>query len=69
MVHPAPTLIHIASSSLSFSLSICFPHFKVNPGQEEPNVSQDAERAQENLGEQNESSAFLHSPGMRASRQ
>ena len=25
MVHPAPTLIHIAYSSLSLSLSICFP--------------------------------------------
>ena len=38
-------------------------HFKVNPGQEEPNVSQDAERSQENRGEQGESSAFLHSSG------
>ena len=43
-------------------------HFKVNPGQEEPNVSQDAERSQENLGEQGASSAFLHSPGTGAPR-
>lgn len=68
MVHPAPTL---NSDRFYLTLPLALHlvpkeellHFKVNPGQEEPNVSQDAERSQENRGEQGESSAFLHSSG------